>query len=351
MMVNETENNMYLRLALHYDELFRSAALVNITKKRLLLPNDIISFDGIVGDNFRYDFQYYIDKGDFWSLGINSNYNQFKKDVGFDFVQQNSNIGEFNVNEVRIAYSDFTNQFYAETFFLKSFKFGLGAEHKYTKIETKTILDQTSTDELPFTILEQSNLYSALGYIEFDTYDNFYFPSSGIYFSGLLNLYLLSGEASFDFSEFSIAKGKIGYAFRPLKKVSLRLETDTGLRIGNNDMSALNFFIGGYGNRPLNNITSFYGYDFLELSANSYIRGKIELDYEIFRKNHIVAGYNAANVEDNLYETGNWLSLPDYTGFGLGYGLETILGPIEVKYTYSTETNESQWFISLGYWF
>ena len=73
--------------------------------------------------------------------------------------------------------------------------------------------------------------------------------------------------------------------------------------------------------------------------------------FEPFEKNHISFGYNIANVEDDLYSTGNWFSAPDYTGFGLGYGLETFLGPIELKYTYSPERSESEWFFSLGFWF
>jgi NTE family protein len=58
-----------------------------------------------------------------------------------------------------------------------------------------------------------------------------------------------------------------------------------------------------------------------------------------------------ANVEDDLYETGNFFSIPDYTGLALGYGLETFLGPMEVKYSYSPERSQSEWFFSLGFWF
>ncbi|WP_121667362.1 patatin-like phospholipase family protein [Mesonia aquimarina] len=351
LIVHENNTNTSLRFALHYDELYRSAALANITHKSLLLTNDITSIDLIIGDNFRYDFNYYIDKGSYWSIGLNSSVDQFEEDVGFDFVKKNSSIGDFDVNQVEIDYLDFTNQFYVETFFVKAFRFGMGAEHKYTKLKTETIIEDKEDLAAPRTILEQSNLFSTFGYLELDTYDNAYFPSSGTHFMGDFHLYLFDSQSSFSFSEFSIAKGSVGHAFSLSDKFSVRANTETGFRIGNNDMNTLNFFLGGYGNNYVNNITQFYGYNFLGLSADSYIKALVELDYEIFRKNHIIASYNIANVEDDLYKTGNWFSLPDFSGFAVGYGIETFLGPLEAKYSYSPERGESEWLLSLGFWF
>ena len=43
-------------------------------QKQLLLKNDVLSMDFILGDNTRYNFDYYIDKGFYWSVGINSKY-------------------------------------------------------------------------------------------------------------------------------------------------------------------------------------------------------------------------------------------------------------------------------------
>ena len=129
------------------------------------------------------------------------------------------------------------------------------------------------------------------------------------------------------------------------------MQSETGFRVGNNDMSFLNFSLGGYGNLPINNIVQFYGYDFFTITGDSYIKGLIDIDYEFIKKNHLIASYNIANVDDDLYKTGERFSSPDFTGFALGYGLETILGPVELKYTYSPERGESEWFFALGYYF
>ena len=41
----------------------------------------------------------------------------------------------------------------------------------------------------------------------------------------------------------------------------------------------------------------------------------------------------------------------DYSGYALGYSIETFLGPLETKYTWSPETKDSYWFLNMGFWF
>src|SRR5699024_7958970 len=163
-----------------------------------------------------------------------------------------------NVNKVEIFYENYTNRFFAETFFVQAFRLGLGAEHKYVKIKTETILEENSENQLPFTILEETNLFSALGYLELDTYDKKYFPSKGLYFRGDFHGYLFASESTSDFSEFAIAKGAFGYAFGVSHNISARISSETGFRIGEGGSKPLNFFLGGYGNHKINNIVPFY---------------------------------------------------------------------------------------------
>ena len=95
----------------------------------------------------------------------------------------------------------------------------------------------------------------------------------------------------------------------------------------------------------------FYGYDFLSISADSYVKSCFTLDYEIYKKNHINFAANYANVEDNLFENGNWLSKPKYTGYAIGYALESVVGPIEIKYSWSPELTKGFTYFSVGFWF
>ena len=346
--VIETNKTAFLKLGLHYDNLYKSGLLVNFTKKRTLTKNDVMSLDLIFGDNLRYNFEYFIDKGFYWSIGVRSRFNQFHKNIVSQSLLTPAEAQSLGVNKIDVELDDFTNQFYLQTLFRKDFALSLGAELKHLKIASETIIDDMQQDERLF---EDSNYFSLFGELKFDTYDNKYFPNEGFLFDADFHLYLHSSDFNKTFSEFSIAKAEIGYSKSFLDKFSINLTTEGGFKIGGESTNYLNFVLGGYGNNFINNFRPFYGYDFLSIGGNSYVKARITLDYEIFKKHHILIAGNIANIEDDLFSSGEWFTWPDYTGYALGYSLETFLGPIEAKYTWSPDTGESIWFFNLGFWF
>ncbi len=344
----ENQITTFLKLGLHYDDLYKSAALVNLTKKRLLLDNDVASLDVILGDNVRYNFEYFIDKGFYWSIGLKSRFNQFHKNIAAQlFLDENQDIPA-GVNKLDVELNDQTNQFYFQTLFRKDFSLSIGGEHKRIKIKSETLSNIENTGEI---IFEKTDYLGVFGTLKLDTYNSRYFPKTGFYFSGDFHWYLHASSFNNDFRPFSIAKANLGYAFMPMDKVAFNIVTGGGFRIGENSPASLNFGLGGYGNNLINNYQSFYGYDYLELAGNSFLKTTFTMDYEIFKKNHIILAANIANIEDNLFDTGEWIRKLDYSGFAIGYGLETFLGPLEAKYTYSPELKESLWYINLGFWF
>lgn len=347
-IIKENEITTFLKLGLHYDDLYKSAALANFTKKRFLLDNDVASLDVILGDNVRYNFEYFIDKGFYWSIGLKSRFNQFKKNVNAQFYLDQDQQPIQGLNKLEIELNDQTNQFYLQTLFRKDFALSLGAEHKRLKIKSETI---NTTENSGAIIFENTDYISLFGTLKLDSYSNKYFPKDGFYFNGDFHIYVFASHFNQDFKRFSIAKADFGYAFTPMDKLACNILTQGGFRIGENSPNSLNFALGGYGNNFINNFTSFYGYDYLSLIGNSFVKGKISLDYEIFKKNHITLAANYANVEDNIFDSGEWITTPDYSGYALGYSIETFLGPIEAKYTYSPELKDSIWFFNLGFWF
>jgi NTE family protein len=60
---------------------------------------------------------------------------------------------------------------------------------------------------------------------------------------------------------------------------------------------------------------------------------------------------NFANVEDDIFRTGEWFTNPNFSGYALGYGWESFLGPLQVQYSWSPDSGNDFFFFSLGYWF
>lgn len=351
--VFESQQKAFLRFGLHYDDLYKSAVLVNYTQKNLLLKNDLFTIDAIAGDNLRYNANYYIDKGRYWSIGIKSRFNRFATDVDASFVNQLTGVFEpdQNINQLRLVNSDFTNQFFIETFFWNKLRFGTGLEQKFLEATTQTFINTNTQDNEKETVIETSNLISNYGYLEFDSMDHSFYPTKGFYFRGDLNIYWASIATDKTISSFSIAKGQTAYTQKITDRLSVKIDSELGFRIGNEEMTGLNFFLGGYGNYAINNFRPFYGYDFLSLAGDSYIKSGIEVFYNFYGSNYFIASANFANIDNSILTTGKWFSEPDFTGYALGYGLDTFLGPMDIKASYSPEVKELIWYVSLGYRF
>ncbi|WP_157207655.1 patatin-like phospholipase family protein [Mariniflexile maritimum] len=346
--LKELETSTFLKLGLHFDDLYKSAALVNLTKKRWLFDNDVASLDVILGDNVRYNFEYFIDNGFYWSVGFKSRYHQFNKDINAKLLLDDAQISSTGINKIDAELQDQTNQFYVQTLFRKDFALSLGAEHKRLEIKTQTLATNNKTNEF---IFESTDYLSVFGGLKLDSYDNKYFPKRGVYFNGDLHMYLYASHFNQEFDNFSIAKADMGYAFSITDKLAINLQMGGGFKIGNKATRKLDFALGGNGNNLINNFVPFVGYDFISLTGNSYVKTFLSADYEVFKKNHITLEGNWANVEDDIFESGKWFTLPNYNGYALGYAIETFLGPIQAKFSYTPDRQQTYWFFNVGFWF
>jgi len=93
-----------------------------------------------------------------------------------------------------------------------------------------------------------------------------------------MNFYAFSSDFNDNFKQFAIAKARIGTAFPIMKNLSLNLETEGGFKLGTSQVTTFDFALGGFGNDLINNFVPFYGYDFLALPGNSYVKAYGRLD-------------------------------------------------------------------------
>lgn len=359
LKLKDDPTKMFFKMGAHYDDLYKSAALINLTRKGLFFQDDVASFDFILGDHIRYNLEYYVDKGAYWSFGINSSFTDFDQEIDYGLISSNFDVvDDPNIGQILLDVSDWTNQLYLQTVLREEFAFSIGAEHKLLRYSTRTLTSNAQMAEASFTpssgdrtFFEDSNYFSAFGKLILDTYDDKYFPTEGLLFDGDFHLYLFSSDFNDNFKEFSIAKARMGTVFRLLPNLYFNLETEGGFKLGTSSVGSFDFVLGGFGNDFINNFIPFFGYDFLSLPGNSFVKAYGRLDIEIAPKNHILFTANVANVEDDLFRTGEWFSEPYFSGFGVGYGFESFLGPVQVYYSWSPQLDDSNVFFSVGFWF
>jgi len=341
--LTETQTKRYLKFGVHFDNLYKSAALVNVTQKKLLFKNDVVSLDLGVGDQFRYNLNYYVDNGYRWSVGFQSKLNKINRNINRPKTSSFLEMPSLPFN-LSLDMVDVTNRLYFQTFYADRFLIAVGLEHKFNQVDVENF-------EIDKPWIDKSHYISAYGNIVLDTYDNKYFPRKGIVFNAEYKNYFHSSDYRGTFHNFSQINAEFGGVKTFFNRVSVEAKAEIGATIGSESASFLQYFFGGYGFQSVYNIKQFYGYDFLSVFDDSYIKALFRVDYEVYSKHHINFAANYAQIGSNLFENSEWLSKPKYNGYAVGYGYQAIIGPIEIKHSWSPDTGNHYTWFSVGFWF
>ena len=345
--ITEKESRTMIQFGAHYDDLYKTGILVNFTTKHLLLRNDFISADFVVGDNLRYDVDYFLDNGFNWSFGINTRFNSFKADVSsgtLPEVPRNTPI-ESGL-KVPVDYYDFTPRLYRQTTFSDRWALGVGVEHKFLNIHTDEIID----DEINRLFFDKSHYLNLVGKVMLDTYDSKVFPKRGFFFNADYILYAYSSDFSDNFNPFSQLYGRLGIAQTFFRRMTLQLVSEAGVTLGNNENQILDYHLGGYNENYINTFVPFYGYGFAELNESAFLRTALTARFELFKKNFLSVTGNFARVNDDIWNDGRIFE-DTRSGYAIGYGLKTVVGPIELVYSWNPDNNNNFWYINVGFWF
>lgn len=342
LFLKESKEDASLKLGVHYDALYKSGVLANYNQKNLLLENDLFSLDLILGDNLRYNLNYFVDNGFYTSYGFRSSYNHFKTNAKFNPI-----VSQFpSVSSINLKYTDITNQFFLQTTFNRKFALGIGLEHKHIKVTTETIASITNQE----TTFDNSSYLNSYGYLKLDTYNKKYFPTKG-YFADLnFKWYMVSSDYNENFTSFAQTKGTFGLATSISDRFTFQMTNEAGFTLNERASDIFDFYLGGYNQNYINTFVSFYGYDFAELSNNTFLKSEFNFRYAFTGKHYASFIANYGRLENNVFKDLD-LFKDIKSGYALGYSYDTFIGPIELKYSWSPDNNENYWLFNLGFWF
>ncbi len=340
-MVIENQQKSNVRLGAHYDQLYQSAVLANYSHKSLLINNDELSVDIIVGDRIRYNLNYFVDNGFYTSYGFKSRYNNFRTNTLLN-LEDNPNI-----NRIDFSYTDFTHEIFIQTTFGRKFAAGFGVEYKNLEITTETLSSLTSSK---FTF-DHSNYVNLSAYLKLDTYDKKVFPTRGFYADIGGKWYAWSSDFLDDFEAFPQIKGRLGFATTFWNRFTFQYTNDAGFTFENPTSTVFDFYLGGYNQNYINTFMPMYGYEFAQVSGKSFLRSEFLFRYRILDNHYISLLANYGRVDENVFSSTEDLFEDILSGYAVGYSLDTRLGPIEIKYSWSPENKENYWLFNLGFWF
>ena len=344
--LKENPQRTYLKFGVHYDNLLKTGFMMNYTQNYFLQSSDFLSLDVIIGDNPRYRFDYFVDKGVYISYGLRSRFVQFSRKLNTRRLA-NYTIEGSALNRMDVAAYDLVNQAYLQTLLGNGFVFGVGLEHRKVHLEAEQVY------AAPNSIVsyeENTHFGSLYSYIKYDSFDNTFYPTRGMLLKSHFNLYVLASGYS-DLNKFITGKTELVFAFPIHHRVAARLGLEGGVTIGHSSVNSHDFFFGGYNKNVFDNYSTFYGYDFLSFGAKNYLKSEFVIDVNIFKQQHLLLLANIAKADNNLFESFKWHNYSDYSGYGIGYSIDSFIGPIDLKCTYSPEIKQAVWLLNIGYWF
>lgn len=329
----DKKDNNSIRFGLHYDDVYKTSLLTNITLNKLLLDNSNLSIDVIFGNNFRANINYFIDNGILPSIGSNTTFNSF------NFNYSDMKKSEYSFNRIRY----FNQQIYLQSTLKEKYAIGTGIEYNFMRISP---FSYNYKDDSKSFKKDESFFYNPYFYIKADTRDNSNFPFKGFKLDASAK-YIFYSNAS-NFNKFSIIKSQLNYSI-PIGR-RLALENQHYLGVSFNALPLqYKYSMGGYFEQEFLNFTKFLGLPFAYKAGDQYFSLYSSLNYKVLKNHYLKVYSNLANIKDEFKDIRFFKY--KYFSYGMGYGYDSPFGPINLLYTYSTNQNKGVFSVALGYWF
>lgn len=321
LIVNEDSNRFFMKFGLHYDEIFKSGLLANITIKRLLFNNSSISIDGIFGDKPRYYINYFIDNGYIPGIGI------YASGMSFDLKYQD-----------KLAYESW-NWYRTEAFIQSVWKekFAIGGGISYDIFNGTDIITGAKT---------KVNYLNPYVFLRGDTQDSKMFPKRG-YYTNIEAKAFDVFDNEIEENSYQI-KADIRGNFPVNKYLTYRLSTFYGISINPID-DYYKYHLGGLFEQNLVNFVRFNGYQFGEQKNNNIFTISNDFQFNFLKNYYVIGNLSLGNLFDD-FEDSKFLRIK-YSSLGVTAGYDSPFGQIKINYSHALSNRPGIFSVVLGHWF
>jgi NTE family protein len=339
--------------SVHYDNSLLTGLILELSVKNLLTQKSVINLNSYIGQYYRFDFNniQFIDKNQKFGLS-------------FDFYSDNTLMPMLELNGER---TDVISRNFVPGLSINK---SLGLNHMmsiYANYENTNLIPHYSNEDhlkrVTYNALTLSYDY------QINTINSKHFPDKGVifYISGSTSR-LFSAITRTDtlktvikedidnehrFDRFYSLHGNFRQYFSPSGKVTFSIGGEALLITNSDSVSAQNNFYTLGGIEPVNKRSiSMTGFRSNEIPVKRAAGIKGEIDFEPFDNFHISANADIFTAQESGRDKGYSL----LTGFGIGLGYMSIIGPIRIgimhgNYSREEYYNKTKGYISIGFSF
>jgi NTE family protein len=331
--LNEQAFSIY-KIGLNYNNIFNTNVLLNATYRNILGDGSRLFLSSKLGSMPEFIADYAI-------------FTNLKPSIGF-----RAHAEYYNLKESVYGYNDSLDLEIANNTFLfrmgfvsslsNSILISVGGELNYKHFVPKSLNYYGS-------VPERSGI-NLFGMLKFDNFDRNIYPNNGAFFEMNISYMLDELKKTDDGFDKTFWKFLLNYEqyFPVSEKFNYRHFIRTGFSLADSLFYSDQYFLGGEINFK-NYILPLSGFKFMQIMKNQVISAGMSLRYEPWHQKYIFVDFNAGIAEkriENLIE-------PEkiYLGGTLGFGLKTIIGPVEYKIGLNNFDNKVTHWLQIGYCF
>lgn len=227
---------------------------------------------------------------------------------------------------------------------LRNVRFGLGV--RYELYDYSKFLHQEGGELFND---RNKHFFSYYANLHYDTYDKAYFPSKGVRMHGSYTLYTDNFTEYNGHTPFSAISGAIEGVIRMTNRFSILPNIYGRFLVGKDiPLAKMNIMGGDIMEQYLADQLPFLGTTHVELMNNSLLIGSLKLRQRMGAIHYLTLSGNYALSSHKIKGL-----LKEDTMFGcsVGYGMDSMFGPLEASLNYANHSNKVNLYINLGYKF
>ncbi len=339
--------------SVHYDNSILTGLILELSVKNLLTQKSVINLNSFVGQNYRFEFSYlqFIDKNQ--KFGLSGN-----------FYSDNTLIPMLELNGERI---DVISRNFIPGIAINR---SLGLNHLmsiYIDYENRNLIPHYSSDDHLKSL--SFNYFTGTYDYQINTLNIKHFPDKGVIFkiSGSTSKLMSAitrtdtitstlkedANSNYQFERFYTFHGSIKEYFSPSRKLTLSIGGEALIVTNTDSVSALNnyYLLGGIESVNRRSI-AMTGFHANEIPVKKLAGITTEIDFELLEDLHLTAMADIFAVQ----ETGRTSGYSILTGYGIGLGYMSIIGPVKIgimqgNYAPEEYFNKTKGYISIGFKF
>lgn len=234
-------------------------------------------------------------------------------------------------------------------FYYRNFNFYFGLH--YENFRSQNFL--RSSNGVTERIRVRENLFSYHLGVRFDSYDNAFFPTSGIQFKAESALYTDDLAHYKEDAPFLATNASISVAIPIKNRFTLIPTLYARFLFGNEFAPHLRNLVGGtFGGHYLEHQMPLYGFKSLVSVDNKFVATGLKARYRAGKNHYVWLVGNIARISNSVLELIEWSKGQYMAGAALGYSYDSPLGPIDVVLEYGgAPSSRFGVFINLGKYF